>query len=209
MPERALRVGALVVGVVLCTAPLGSLADPGRGGSADVELSPAEAHATVSRPWHVPTRVLRRAIFVVERARLCAASSALVSIVDDAHRDVLTRALAALALGELACRVERGHRRDGLDAEARGSLESATLAGGPAGLRQAATRALGRARSFASEAALTPLRDADTDPVVRFLAAQALTRITESDQFDAPLRDALVAQYLTQASGYELVEMTP
>jgi len=208
---RWTKLGALVLFTTTAWLPGASLADPPSrdAGASDADMSLPEATAHVARPWHVPTRTLRRAVVVVERRRVCLAAAGLAAIVDDAARDVVTRALAALALGELACRFERGRTLDGLSATARLSLETATLAGGPAGLRQAATRALGRARSVASTPVLTALRDGDADAVVRFLAAQALTRATDVDQFDTPLRDALVTQYISGASTYELVEETP
>jgi len=133
----------------------------------------------------------------------------LASIVDDDRRDTVTRAMAALAIGELRCEGAGRHRRRGIPEAVSASLESATDEDSPAALRQAAVRALGRAGAAGSVPRLRELRDLDPDPVVRFLAAQALTRITGEDHFDTTFRDDMVARYLEDAAGYRIVEGTP
>jgi hypothetical protein len=164
------------------------------------------------RPGHASRTSIRSAILRAEERRTCAATPCLASIVDDDRRDPATRSMAALALGEIACRVElpshgrrRPHQVDGLPPVAIASLESAADGGQPALLRQAAARALGRALALSSIPTLEVLRS-DADPVVRFIAAQSLTRVTETDHFDAAFRDTVVRDVLDSASTYRITD---
>ncbi len=171
-----------------------------------------DAVRTCHSPWGVRAQALRRAILRVARIRSCQSVDALAAIVDDTTRDTVTRGMAALALGEIACRRTRSGRRDvdadGLSAAAIASLETATLADSPAGLRQAAVRALGRASAASAQPTLATLRN-DQSPIVRYLAAQALTRITRTDQFDAAFRDQVVVDVIAGALGYTITDEAP
>ncbi len=157
----------------------------------------------------VPPPLIRRAIVRLAETGECAATDALARIVEDPRRDALTRALAALAIGEIGCH-DQGHReRPGLRLSTVETLEQATRASRPAALRQAAVRALGRASAADATDTLGALRTSDRDPVVQFLAAQALTRITGEDHFDTAFRDDLIARYVENASTYEIREVAP
>ena len=195
---------AAVVGAILLSISPVSHAWPRSGGSTDVRAELAQCR----HPWGVPSPLLRRAIVRVTEARACAATDGLAQIVDDERRDALTRALAALAIGEIGCHGSP-RERPGLREATIASLESASSSGNPATLRQAAVRALGRAGVTSAVPTLLPIRDGDPDPVVQFLAAQALTRITGRDHFDTALRDALVSRYISGAATYEVLEVTP
>jgi hypothetical protein len=169
------------------------------------------------RPWHASRDRVRRAVLRAEERRSCAATPCLAAVVDDDRRDAVTRSMAALALGEIACHVElvtegygrhRRHRLrdvDGLPPVAIASLESATDVAQPATLRQTATRALGRANAVSAIPTLEHLH-AIGDPIVRFTAAQSLTRITETDRFDSAFRDEIVEQVLENASTYSITD---
>lgn len=205
MSRASLRFSVVALLVVIVAV----LASPTRAAPAG-DFDDGVAERACARPRDFAVDVLRWAILRVSERRLCGASTSLARLVDDEDRDVLTRSLAALALGEIACHRPLGRDREGLDGVAVIALERSLEPDVPATLRQAATRALGRARSTESVPLLTPLRD-DDDPIVRFLAAQALTRITGTDQFDAPFRDALVAAYIERSAGYRIIprEVTP
>jgi len=172
-------------------------------------MAAAEAVAHCRRPYGVPARLLRRAIVRVREVGACGATRGLTRVVDDTRRDTLTRALAALAIGEIGCHGRGRRSHDGLARVTVASLESATATDQPAGLRQAAVRALGRAEVTGSVPVLLALRSSDPDAVVSFLAAQALTRITGEDHFDAVFRDSLVDRYIDASSTYRILEVTP
>jgi hypothetical protein len=204
-----MRGSIVVLAAAVVTVGLGAaLADDDAPYDAEPDapaLSDREAERACADSWATPTNRLRQAIQVVARRRLCRAETGLVGVLDDVERDDATRGLAALGLGELACHAgHRGRRVEGLSETARASLETAT-GPGPALVRQSATRALGRARSVASVPVLEERR-ADGDAVVRFLAAQALTRVTATDQFDADFRDDALAQFLSETGEYTVTD---
>jgi len=207
MRTKAVLVVATVAVAVLVQAEP-SRAWPPRHGLAfsPAERGVADELALCHHPWGVPRVLLRRAVVRVAEVQACGATEGLSQIVDDDRRDDLTRALAALAIGEIRC---HGAGRSGLSASTIGSLQSATMLGQPASLRQAAVRALGRAGVVGAVSTLVPLRTSDPDPVVQFLAAQALTRITRTDYFDAALRDGLLDRYIAAAETYEIREVAP
>lgn len=193
---------ALVISILAMSSSDSSLAQSGRGENRE----DASAVALCQRPWTVSSQLLRRAIARVAERRLCAASEGLVSVVDDTDRDVATRSMAALALGELGCHLApRSGRTEGLSLTAIASLESAAAVGQPAALRQSAVRALGRGRVVSAMPTLLLLR-ADADPIVRYLAAQAATRLSGTDQFDVPFRDAIIHDVIGSATGYQLID---
>jgi hypothetical protein len=207
---------ALVLGLAFVCAVAGgpssiAVADfddddhPARATAAD----DAQALAIVANPWHVPTDVLRRAILRARDSHSCRSIDGLAAILDDTARDAVTRGMAALVLGEIACHRERvGHgERDapGLSNAAISSLESATYSDTPAGVRQSATRALGRAGATSASTTLDTLRS-DPNPIVRFLAAQALTRVSHHDSFDTAFRDRVVLDVINGASGYQILD---
>lgn len=172
-------------------------------GAVDDEAMPsaAEARAKIARHEGVPTPELRRAIVVLGEAGACGSAHHLSLVLNDTERDPLTRAMAALALGELVC-------DPGLPTTAIAALEDATAVGVPATVRQSGVRALGRARATRSVPLLEVLRN-DVDPVVRFAAAQALTKITGTDHFDAEFRDRALESYIDVASRYQILEVRP
>lgn len=181
---------------------------PSSGSERDDDDARGACHA----PHGVSSEALRRAILRMENLRSCETTDALSAIVDDATRDAVTRAMAALALGEIACRVDGRRRREvaGLSAVAVASLENATSFEEPAAVRESAARALGRARATSSTATLDALRT-DDSAVVRYIAAQSLTRITGQDQFDTAFRDRIITDIVAGVGGtYSIVdERTP
>lgn len=193
--------GRFIVGVAMVVA-LGSVPEPS---SAWPPAQPGGPHVrddlSLCRSARgVPPPLLRRAIVRLTETGECAATDGLARIVDDAGRDALTRALAALAIGEIGCHDRGRHHESGLRASTVESLENATATTKPAVLRQAAVRALGRAHALDAVDTLEPLRASDRDPVMQFLAAQALTRITGEDHFDAAFRDDVIARYVEDAT---------
>jgi len=127
-------------------------------------------------------------------------------IVGDHGADTLTRSMAASALGEIACSPGGD---PGLPPSVADMLEDATRPAERAMVRQSAVRALGRAKATGAIDRLVALRDADEDPTVSVLAAQALTRITSEDFFDRAFLEDRVSGFIERATGYELVEETP
>ena len=206
-PARSAAKTTALLALLVSALALHEPSSPALAAPATEVVDDASAEVACARPWHTPTDVLRWAVLRVAERKICRAEPGLTLVVEAVDRDVLTRSVAALALGELACHRDlRGRRVDGLSAIAAAALESASSDENPAGLRQAAVRARGRARVSEAPEAVTLLRNEDDDPVVRFLAAQAVTRITGTDQFDASLRDELVAAYLDRGSHYDIID---
>lgn len=199
-------VGVCVVLLAVALPSQGSAWRPGRG-------RPAAVHdwavGLCVRPRGVPRTLLRTAIIRVSERGSCGATRGLAHIVANEERDTLTRSMAALAIGEIDCQWTWRGRREGIHARSAEVLIAATEVGEPAAVRQSAVRALGRSSVEGAIDTLVAFRDSDPDPVVQFLSAQALTRITGQDYFDESYRDDLVLRYVAVASNYELLEMTP
>lgn len=200
--------GVLII-VFAISAPGGS-AQPEAPGRSDEARDDATAVASCNAHRARPPRALRQAIIRVSERRLCAATDGLGRVVVDDRLDPITRGLAALAMGEVGCRppARAAHLGAGLSDFAQGALLSALSAGQPEVLRQAAVRATGRAGVAAAIPTLTFLRDGES-PVLRLLAAQALTRITGADHLDELLRDEAIEDALTLAADYQIVDAEP
>lgn len=204
--KKCLRLVGLVLVAFLASSD--ALGQPERG---DREAQ-ADRRALdgARRPLHVPREELRRSIMRIQDRQLCAAADQLANIAGEVRLDAATRTLAALALGELAChmggRGTSAARREGLSDTGRAVLIRIALARvDRAAVRQSVVRALGRASEATSVDELTSLRDdEDEDPILRGLAAQALTRITGEDHFDESFRDGLVSAWVERSSTYEI-----
>jgi hypothetical protein len=199
---------ALGVGFLLVT-PLHAAPPPGMpppGGVPPTHEEVEDAEVVVANCEHYPAPAIRRACLTLARVRECKSTQSLTNVVEDDTLDAGTRAMAALAIGAIAC---KGNGQFGLIPPVVRVLEAATARHEPLLLRQAAARALGRARAEGAVKTLEAIwSDSPDNPVLRVICAQSLTTITGDVYLTADFM-AEVQQDLQESTSFRMLTVAP